>query len=60
MFSTLVVTWANAINSNVTTVRNLLPMVVENTTTGSLLPVAAVTSSPINPINSVTGRMATV
>ena len=60
LFSTLVVTCANAINNSVITVRNLLPIVVENTTTGSEFPVAAVTRSPMSPMNSVTGRIAIV
>ena len=60
LFKTFVVTCANAMNNNVTIVRNLLFIVVENTAIGSLFPVAAVTKSPINPINNVTGRIAAV
>ena len=59
LLSTFVLTCANAMNNSVSTVRNLLSIVLVNTATGSLLPVAAVTSRPIRPMNSVTGKIAT-
>ena len=60
LLSTFVETCANAMNSSVMIVSHLLPIVSENTTTGSELPVAVDVRNPIRPMNTVTGRIATV
>ena len=60
LLRTLVVTWAKAMKASVRIVKSLEFIVVENTATGSELPVAAVTSRPIKPMNKVTGRIARV
>lgn len=57
MFSTLVVTCANAMNSNVTTMSTVLSTALANTSIGSTTPVAPETMSPMRPMNTVTGRI---